>query len=501
MPDQNVVIVIVGAGIAGLSAAIALASQGQSVTVLEEAEHSGGKVRSCRRDDIAIDVGPTVFTMPWVFEELLERAGTRLEDEVDLAPLDTLAHHRWPDNSRLDLYADMAKSVDAIGRFAGPVAARQYQEFSTLSGRMYDLLRDTFLRHPQPGLFGLIRNAGIARVHGLTGLHPFTTLWNALDDQFDDPRLRQLFARYSTYCGSSPYESPATLMLIAHVERLGVFTLHGGMRALAGALARVASSLGVRFRFGCRAETIIASRGRVDGIELTSGERLETRRIIVTADKNAVATGCLGSDVQHAVAPTPVKRRSLSAWTWAGQATIRDSALGVHNVLFSGDYSAEFQHLFVDRRLPDRPTIYVFLPEAESGPGPQPVFLLINAPADGDSATAARALPGPIAKDIEQRLTSNGIELRHGLGDLEATGPAEFARRYPATGGALYGEATHGWRAAFDRPGSRTSIRGLYLAGGSVHPGPGVPMVALSGRIAAASLLEDDCRVPRRRRV
>jgi 1-hydroxycarotenoid 3,4-desaturase len=500
MSHEHAPILVVGAGVAGLSAAIALASEGLPVTVIEAAGHGGGKVRSCERDDLEIDVGPTVFTMPWVFEELLDRAGSQLHREVDLAPLDVLAHHRWPDGSQLDLFADHEQTLDAIGHFAGPAAVRQYEAFSELSGRMYGLLRDTFLKRPQPGLFGLIRNAGIARMHALTGLHPFTTLWDALEDQFDDGRLRQLFARYSTYCGSSPFASPATLMLIAHVERLGVFSIRGGMRALVAALVRVADRLGVRFCFDCRVDRILVSQRRISGIELAGGEQMAARHVIVGTDKNAIASGRFGRAVRRAAPPTPVERRSLSARTWAGHATISETGLAMHNVLFSNDYAAEFRQLFDERRIPTEPTIYAYLPDAANGPGRQRIFILVNAPADGDSDTRASAPSNATTGNIDRRLAANGIALARGLDALEATGPEDFERRYPATGGALYGEATHGWRAAFERPGSRTGIPGLYLAGGSVHPGPGVPMAALSGRIAAACLLEDAYGITKRAR-
>lgn len=483
---------VVGAGVAGLSAAIALAAAGMRVSVLEAARHPGGKIRAWRDGDRAVDVGPTVFTMPWVFDELLAAAGTRLSDEIRLAPLEVLAHHRWPDGTALNLYADDARTLDAIGDFAGRNAAGQYRTFCRQSQRVFDALRDTFLTRSQPGLVGLIRNTGAARIGTLSELQPFRTLWDALASQFDDPRLRQLFGRYATYCGSSPFAAPATLMLIAHVERLGVWRIDGGMAALATALERVAMRLGVDFEYGCPVQRVHVAGRRVRAIELDEGRRIDAGCVVVTADTNAVASGAFGEDLCKAVAATPRSRRSLSAITWAGSTRVEAGSLACHNVAFSTDYEAEFRQLLEHRAVPDSPTVYLHLPDrngAAAVTGSERAFLLINAPPDGDADTAAD--PRAALAAVERQLDACGITLPDGLDELDVTGPADFHRRFPATGGALYGPATHGWRAAFQRPGNRTPIAGLYLAGGSVHPGAGVPMAALSGRLAAACALDD----------
>ena len=489
---QNNNTIVVGAGVAGLSAAIALAAAGSRVSVCESASRAGGKIRAWRKGRTVVDVGPTVFTMPWVFDELLAAAGTDLEAEVRLEPLDVLAHHRWPDGSELNLYADHARTLDAIGDFAGRSAVGQYESFCRQSQHVFDALRDTFLTRSQPGLVGLIRNCGVARIGKLSRLQPFRTLWEALESQFDDPRLRQLFGRYATYCGSSPFEAPATLMLIAHVERLGVWQLDGGITALAEALERIALRLGVVFEYGCRVRRISVDGNRAVGVELDNGRQIAANSVIVTADTNALASGALGDEARDAVAPTPPGERSLSAITWAGTARVDSDALACHTVAFSADYAAEFRHLFGSRTLPVQPTVYLHLPDRKALAKPgnrERVFILINAPADGDSSASADRRSASAA--VKRQLEACGIVLRSGLDRLDITGPDDFHRRFPATGGALYGPAMHGWRAAFRRPGNRTPVAGLYVAGGSVHPGAGVPMAALSGRLAAQCLVDD----------
>ncbi len=489
---QNDNAVVVGAGVAGLSAAISLAAAGSRVSVLEAAQHPGGKIRAWRDGPAVVDVGPTVFTMPWVFDELLAAAGTDLAAEVRLEPLEVLAHHRWPDGSQLNLYADHARTLDAIGDFAGRTAVAQYESFCRQSQHVFDALRDTFLTHSQPGLLGLIRNSGAAGIGKLSRLQPFRTFWDALESQFDDPRLRQLFGRYATYCGSSPFEAPATLMLIAHVERLGVWHIDGGISALAQALERVALRLGVAFEYGCRVRRVCIDGSRANGVELDDGRHIAGDCVIVTADTNAVATGAFGDKLCDAVAPTPVAGRSLSAMTWAGTARVEADDLACHTVVFSEDYAAEFRHLFGDRTLPESPTIYLHLPDRMTTAEPnerERLFMLINAPADGDTDAVVDRPAASAA--VERQLATCGIELPSGLDRLDITGPGDFHRRFPATGGALYGPAMHGWRAAFRRPGNRTRVSGLYLAGGSVHPGAGVPMAALSGRLAAQCAVDD----------
>ena len=323
-------------------------------------------------------------------------------------------------------------------------------------------------------------------------IRPFARLWRELGDYFVDTRLRQLFARYATYCGSSPFLAPATLMLIAHVEQAGVWTVAGGMHALARALAALGRRHGVEYRYGAHVREITFDRGRASGLILADGERIEADTLVVNADVAAVATGAFGSAAAAAFPGQP-PQRSLSALTVALRARTSGFALARHNVFFCNDYRAEFDDLFGRARLPLDPTIYVCAqdrPGDVATDGRERLFCLINAPATGDRGSPT---PGEIMQcqaNLFAILERNGLHIDPTQA-METTGPMDFERLFPATGGALYGQATHGWRAAFTRPGSRTKIPGLYLAGGGAHPGPGVPMAAISGRLAATALLED----------
>lgn len=492
-PSEHVV--VIGAGVGGLSAALALAGQGVPVTVLERASAPGGKMRAVAAGGALIDGGPTVFTMRWVFEDLFDEAGLSLSAELPLARAERLARHAWGETGRLDLFADLDRSADAVAAFAGPREAKGFRAFSAHAREMFETLKGPFLEAARPNPITLSTRVGLNRLDRLLRLKPFSTLWGALGTYFQDQRLRQLFGRYATYCGSSPFAAPATLMLVAHVEQAGVWYVDGGMRQLAATLARMIERKGGVLRYGADVSRIHTGAAGVEAVELASGERLACTRIIVNADASALGAGLFGSEVAGAVAAVRPVARSLSALVWTAMAETKGFPLIRHNVFFSRDYRGEFTRIFGEGRLPDEPTVYVCAQDrGDDGAdraGPERLLILVNAPANGDHA------PLP-ASEIDQCwdrtvrcLARSGLSIASRPGASVLTGPAEFENLFPATGGALYGRASHGWMASFQRPDGRTRIPGLYLAGGSVHPGPGVPMAALSGRLAARALLSD----------
>lgn len=484
-------VTIIGAGAGGLAAAADLARRGAAVTVLDSAATPGGKIRQLHAGNAAVDAGPTVLTMRWVFESLFADAGTSLTDHMTLHTIDILARHAWQDGARLDLFADENQSAEAIGVFAGKAEAEGFRQFCARARRVYQTLEGPFIKSARPSAFSLAAGSG---PKAMLGISPFDTLWKALGEHFRDPRLRQLFGRYATYSGSSPFEAPATLMLIAHVEQQGVWLVEGGMIRLAGALAGLAVRQGAVVRYGCPVAEITVGGGKASGVRLVSGERIESDAVICAADFAAISSGLFGRGAARAVPKAKPDARSLSAVTWAMPAVTDGFPLTRHNVFFSRDYPAEFGDILRRGRLPSEPTVYVCAQD-RGEPGPQPdgaverLFILVNAPARADAKPFSAAEIEQCATRTFSLMQRCGLNIRR---DMETVAtPNDFATLFPATGGALYGQAVHGSMAAFKRPGSRSSLPGLYLAGGSVHPGPGVPMAVLSGRLAAASLLKD----------
>ncbi len=502
LPGEHRVVVI-GAGVGGLVAALQLARRGLAVTLLEAADAPGGKMRQPLVDGAPIDSGPTVFTMRWIFEQIYASAGVRLEDELDLTPLPVLARHAWAADERLDLFADPALSRDAIARFAGPVEANRFTQFCRQARAVYDALEGPFIRSQAPTLFSMQGDLGLRGLAVLASLGPMRNLWGALGKHFQDPRLQQLFARYATYCGSSPWQAPATLMLVTQVELDGVWSVRGGMHALAQSLARLAERHGVRLRYGARVRQIELAGARTTGVLLADGERIAADSVVFNGDRSALGEGLLGDAVRAGAAPVAPDQRSLSALTWSVHAATSGFPLERHNVFFQPDYRREFDDIFRHSRLPATPTVYVCAQDRGinvGAPERDRLLVLVNAP-----STARRQLTEAEIEACETQsfslLRRHGLTLERTAQNTLRTTPADFQRMFPGSAGALYGMATHGWMSAFQRPGAASPIAGLYLAGGSVHPGPGVPMAAMSGQLAAATLMARLDSTSRSRRV
>ena len=507
-------VVVIGAGVGGLVSALLLAARGLQVTVIEAGPGPGGKMRQVTVDGVHLDAGPTVFTLRTVFDAIFDQAGARLDEEVSLTPLTVLARHAWRGSeSTLDLLADPGASVEAIARFSGADEAWRYQAFCAEARRLYERLEAPAMFGPRPTLTRMARGLGGAGLRELAALGPLASLWDRLGHHFRDPRLRQLFGRYATYCGASPWQAPATLMLIAHVELCGVWSVAGGMHALARALAGLAERHGAVLRYGQRCEQIRRQGREVAGVTLVGGEELPADAVVFNGDTHALASGLLGTSARAAVRPTPRARRSLSALTWATHARTEGLALARHNVFFDDDYESEFRDIFQRRRLPQRGTVYVCAQDRLDGlraglespmdqrpPGRERLLCLVNAPPDGDESPWGEQEVEACLRRSRDLMAQCGLRLETPAPQT-VCGPTQFNQLFPATGGALYGPATHGWMSVFRRPGAVSALPGLFLAGGSVHPGPGVPMAAWSGRLAAEALMAHLDSTSRSRRV
>jgi 1-hydroxycarotenoid 3,4-desaturase len=308
-------VVVIGAGVGGLVGALALASRGVAVTVVERAEGPGGKMREVGVGRARLDSGRPCSRCEACSRRSSPEAGASLDAHLTLQPADLLARHAWSVDERLDLFADRERSADAIGALAGPDEARGFKRFCDRARRTFEVLDRPFMRASQPSVGGLTVGVGLRGLGDLWLANPFGTLWDALGTFFEDPRLRQLFGRYATYCGSSPFRAPATLMLVAHVEAEGVWLVEGGMHRLAQALAGLARERGATVRYGVEATSIDVAGGRVSAVRLSDGERLPADAVVVNGDAAAVAAGLFGPSAAGDRPPARLPNGPLSAVT------------------------------------------------------------------------------------------------------------------------------------------------------------------------------------------
>ena len=478
-------IIVIGAGMGGLAAATLLAARGEPVLILERQSAPGGKMRLVRAGEAAIDGGPTVFTMRSIFERLFSDAGTTLDAELSLTPLDVLARHSWGNGPELDLFADLNRSADAIGALAGADDARGFLALNREAKHMFETLRKTYIEQQRPSPFDVAFGGGLSGLLAMMKINPFETLWGAVSRHLKDDRLRQLFGRYATYVGSSPFQAVATLLLIAHVEQEGVWTVKGGMHDVARAFERVFQRKGGVIRYDTHVQRIETSQGRVNAVVTSQGEYIPCRVVIANADANAIATGHFGGEISKTVKTLPANMRSLSAITWCVNAKTSGFPLVFHNVFFSRDYKREFEAL--QQGYPPDPTIYLCAQDRTGAVADKErMLILINSPANGDHIEKNRDM---IENAMRKKLASSGLDIDWSSAKIAATSPQGFHALFPATGGALYGRVSHGFYASFQRPGAQTKMPGLFLAGGSAHPGAGVPMAAYSGRLAADAVM------------
>lgn len=488
--------VVIGAGLGGLAAAIRLASRGFAVEVLEKNERPGGKVNIRQARGYTFDTGASLLTMRHVVEDLFESAGRRLEDYLDIQPLDPICRYRWPDGTHLDTSTDLARTAEEIRRVA-PGDVDGFRRFLADARRKYEVAERTFLAHSLNDLPRLLRPR---YARDLAALSSWRTLSAHVGRYFRSPHLRQLFNRFATYNGSSPYRTPATFALIPYVEfGLGAWYVRGGMYRLPAALARLAAELGVVLRTGAEVEQINVEGGRVRGVRLSGGEVRACETVVANSD--AVET------YRRLIAPEARGRSfterklsriepSSSGFVLLLGAARRYEQLAHHNIFFSSDYPSEFRSLFDELRPAAAPTVYVCATSrtdaSQSPPGHENLFVLVNAPAL-NTGTRWEEEAGAYRDVILRRLETFGLEALSASVEYEhVITPEDFQSLYGAHRGALYGISSNSTLSAFLRPPNRARhIRGLYFAGGSTHPGGGIPLVLLSGKMAAELIIQD----------
>lgn len=478
-------VAVIGAGVGGLAAAARLAAQGHRVTVCEQAARVGGKLGLRERDGFRFDTGPSLLTMPQALAETFARTGAPLEDVLDLQPVEPIAHYRFADGTEVDLSGDLGVTRANLDAALGPGAGADWARLMARAERIWRAVREPFLEAPLGGPAALLRLS--TRVRDLVSVAPLRTLRGLGRTYLRDPRLRMLLDRYATYTGSDPRRAPAALATVPYVEQaFGAWYVRGGLYRIAEALRDRAEERGATVRTRADVTEIEVHGGRVAGVRLATGERLAAEIVVANTDAAHLYTDLLPS-AQAARRRLARATPSLSGFVILLGVRGRTPGLAHHTVLFPAGYDAEFDAIFGPhpRPVPD-PTLYVAVPPdpAAAPRGHEAWFILVNAPSGQPVEWTAERCER-YADHLLDLLAARGLDLAGRICFRETLSPADLARRTRAAGGAIYGTSSNGPRAAFLRPANRGPVQGLFLVGGSSHPGGGIPLVLLSARIVA----------------
>jgi phytoene desaturase len=493
-------VAVVGAGLGGLSAAALLAKAGYSVDVFDRLPYAGGKAGSRSLGAYRFDTGPSLFTMPWVFEDFFASLGERMSDRLRPIPLEPICNYFWPDGTRLSSWADRKRFGAEIEAATGSTA-EELNTYLDSAARVWDIAGNLFLRHSLHEASTYLSRAGLSSILRAPGIDPFRSLHQANAKAFRDPQMAQLFDRYATYNGSDPFRTPATMRIVPHVEYAwGGWAVEGGIVAVPRAIEAAAREACARLYLGTGVDRILQDGHRVTGLRV-AGEDHSYNLVISNADVLSTYRTLLDApDAPEALAYGNLEPSSSGlVFLWG----MKDShpELQSHNIFFSDSYTREFADIFGNAGrgddgkasggigAPADPTVYVNITSRtspEDAPaGGENWFVLVNASSncgqDWDTIAAATR------KAVLARLgTALSWDVSSSIVEEAVMTPADIERDTGSTYGSLYGIASNDRFSAFFRhPNRSRRIKGLYFAGGSAHPGGGMPLAILSGTIAA----------------
>ena len=492
---ENKTVAVIGGGLGALSGAIRLARLGFSVELFEKNPKIGGKVNEVLLGGYRFDTGASLLTMPFVIDELFDFAGFKRSDYLDFVPIDPICRYFFPDGSVMDASADKAKMKASIAQLS-PSDVKAYERFLEYAERIHDLTAEIFMCTPIHEFRKLMRPEYFRTLFRLHQIDPFRTVHQSVSRFFSDPRLVQLFDRYATYNGSDPFQAPATLNIIPYIEYgLGGYYIKGGIYRLVDALEMVARARGVQIHTSAKVERICQADKRVNGIQV-NGERIDADYVLCGADAVVTHNELIDEPVE-ARSPRFYNRLepSLSGMVFLWGIKGKYPALAHHNIIFSSDYSAEFRQIFRQQQVPDEPTIYIAVTsKADAVHAPadsENWFVLLNMPylAPGQMWEKEKIRMRTVVLD---RLKQLGFDIADQIEVEQIYTPEDFSELYASNQGSIYGVSSNSKATAFKRlPNRSRFLDGLYFAGGSVHPGGGIPLVMLSGKMAATLMAED----------
>jgi phytoene desaturase len=500
--SEKKAVAVIGGGLAGLSAACVLAARGHQVTLLEKNDWVGGKAAVHHRDGFRFDMGPTILTLPSVLKRIFDEAGKPMEDYLELVALDPQWRCFFEDGSVLDLVADTQKMQDNLRNFAGNEAAEGYQQFLSMSKQLHDVSDRFFFWKSVGGIADTFRSKGMFDLKVLKdvmSLRMGKSVASVVRSYVPDERAAQMIDHFTQYVGSSPEASPAVLCGIAHMQtEEGVWYPMGGTRAVPEALAKLAGELGVEIRTNCDVDTIDTVGSSVVGITLDGGEKLAVEAVVSNCDSVRTHRELL----RHHTKETSLTRKRDIEPACSGVVLYlglreRYEHLLHHNFVFSKDPHEEFDWIY-NRGMPaPDPTCYVCAPattEPSVAPeGGEALYILVHTPYLRPNHDWSQMLPEYRDVILDKLERTGGMTgLRDRIVVEDSLTPEGIHKRYRVLQGAIYGLASHGRYLGAFKPANRSKdVQGLYLAGGAAHPGPGMPMVMMSGWIAADSLDQD----------
>ncbi len=496
---------VIGGGLGGLAAACTLAARGHDVVLFERNSWLGGKAAVLEANGFRFDMGPTILTLPSVLARVFAEAGRRLDDYIELVPIDPQWRCFFADGATLDLRADTNEMSADVDVFA-PRTGAGYRRFMKHSARLHRISDRFFFWRPVGGLRDLIKLKATfepSLLRDLLALHPGRSMAGAVRSHVADARVAQMLDHFTQYVGSAPDASPAVLCGIAHMQTSeGVWYPKGGTGAVPRALARLATELGVEIRLGTGLRRIfLAGDGGVGGVETESGESISLDAVVSNSDAVRTHRELLGGQ-----ASTRFERRRAYEPSCSGVVLYmgldrRYDHLLHHNFVFSNQPEQEFEEIYRRGEPARDPTCYVCAPARTepdvAPPGGEALYVLVHTPYLRPHHEWNRLFPAYRETILDKLSRTAGLSniVQHIRVERRLT-PADIHERYGVLNGAIYGIASHGrWLGAFKPSNRSPDVRGLYLAGGAAHPGAGMPMVLMSGWIAADALDRDGAAV------
>ncbi|WP_426489756.1 1-hydroxycarotenoid 3,4-desaturase CrtD [Hymenobacter sp. 102] len=485
---------VVGAGIAGIATAVRLAVQGHPVTVFEAQASFGGKMHQLELPGgYRFDGGPSLFTLPHLVDELFQLAGRQPRDYFRYQRLDPITQYFFADGTRLTAWADEKRFAQEVEQKL-QVPAAEVLQFLRRSGRAYEATAGTFLQKSLHKAATYLSPEVLKALAALPQLGLTSTMHQRHAAAFQDARLVQLFDRFATYNGSDPYQAPATLSMIPHLEHgLGAYYPEGGIYAIAQSLVRLAQELGVQFRYQEPVLEILTAEGRVTGVRTPQNVYDFS---LVVSNMDVVPTYRRLLPTQVAPERTLRQPRSSSALIFYWGIARRFPELGVHNIFFSADYKREFEAIFQEKTIAADPTVYVNITSGhtptDAPPGQENWFVMVNVPHhQGQNwPELVQQTRAAVLRRVSQAL---GTDVGSLIRAEHVWDPPGIEARTSSFGGALYGSSSNNTLAAFLRhPNFSGQVHGLYFCGGSVHPGGGIPLCLLSARIVSSLIMNDE---------